>query len=127
MGLIKRGKAWNRAPAGSRWSPRHVVVLISVMVLAFVLYPVGSRAAQLVTATITDPGGTNQAVVDSGGSLHVTWQVSADSSTPLHRVGLECTIVGTAGDDRLHGTSHDDVICALSGDDHACGEAETTG
>jgi Ca2+-binding RTX toxin-like protein len=87
------------------------------MVLAFVLYPVGARAAQVGSATITDPGGTNQAVIDSGGSLHVTWQVSADSSTPLHRVGPECTIVGTAGDDRLRGTPRDDVICALGGDD----------
>jgi Ca2+-binding RTX toxin-like protein len=120
MELIKRGKAWNRAQAGSQWSPRQVVVLISVMVLAFVLYPVGAGAAQLGTATITDPGGTNQAV-DSGGNLHVTDQVSVDSFTPSPRAGPECTIVGTAGDDRLRGTQHDDVICALAGDDRVDG------
>jgi len=28
-----------------------------------------------------------------------------------------CTITGTPGADRLHGTSHDDVICALGGND----------
>jgi hypothetical protein len=32
------------------------------------------------------------------------------------RVGHDCTIVGTAGDDELRGTFHDDVICALTGD-----------
>lgn len=35
----------------------------------------------------------------------------------------ECTIVGTAGDDQpLEGTQHDDVICALAGDDLVNGE-----
>ncbi len=32
-------------------------------------------------------------------------------------VGLVCSIVGTAGDDRLIGTLGDDVICGLGGDD----------
>jgi Ca2+-binding RTX toxin-like protein len=121
MGLIKRGRARNRAQAGSPSSPPQVVVLISVMVLAFVLYPVGARAAQVESATITDPGGTNQAVIDSGGSLHVTWQVSADSSTPSPRAGPACTITGTMMDDRLRGTRRDDVICALAGDDRVEG------
>jgi Ca2+-binding RTX toxin-like protein len=117
MGLIKRGKAWNRAQAGSQWSSRQVFVLISVMVLAFVLYAVGAGAAQVGSATITDAGGINQGVVDSGGNLHGTGQVGVDSSTPSPRAGPECTIIGTTGDDRLRGTPRDDVICALAGDD----------
>jgi len=117
MGLIKREKAWNRAQTGSQCSPRQGVVLISVMVLAFVLSPVGARAAQVLTAIITDPESTDQAIVDSGGNLHVTDEVSVDSSTPSPRADPECTTVGTMRDDRLRGTRRDDVICSLRGDD----------
>jgi RTX calcium-binding nonapeptide repeat (4 copies) len=85
------------------------------------LYPVGAKAALVGSATITDPGGTNQAVVDSDAYLHVTGQVSVDSSTPSPRGGPECTIVGTAGDDQLRGTRRDDVICALAGGDDVWG------
>ncbi|HKE73492.1 MAG TPA: neocarzinostatin apoprotein domain-containing protein, partial [Acidimicrobiales bacterium] len=56
-----------------------------------------------VTLTVTD---------DDGGTG--TW---------TGRVAAGCTIVGTAGDDRLTGTAGDDVLCGLGGDDVLSGLA----
>src|SRR5256885_12754655 len=39
------------------------------------------------------------------------------SADTLYPSGPSCTIVGTEGRDRLHGTSRADVICGLGGND----------
>jgi len=70
MSLIKRGAARNPDQPRTQWSPRQVFALIAVMMVAFLLYPVGAKAAQVVSAIITDPDG-NQARVDQGGNLRV--------------------------------------------------------
>jgi len=91
MRLTKRGKARNHDQAGSQWSPRQVFVLISVMVLAFALYPVGARAAQVVDAIIRD--GTDpslRATVDSSGALKVAqggmWNVGLSGTASVQVV-----------------------------------------
>jgi hypothetical protein len=44
--------------------------------------PRGSRAAQTINAIITDPGGTNQAAVDSGGNHHVAGEAISTRYAP---------------------------------------------
>ena len=45
----------------------------------------------------------------------------------LRRGSPPCTIVGTAGDDRIVGTAGDDTICGLGGDDTIFGRAGNDG
>jgi hypothetical protein len=62
---------------------RQLTAIAVAFALAIVLIPVGARAAQLVNAVITDPGGVNKATVDAGGNLHVAGAVTVNSSTPV--------------------------------------------
>jgi hypothetical protein len=57
--------------SGSGFTPRQVTALVLAVLLAVVLVPVGAQAAQVVSAIITDPAGTNKAHVDASGSLQV--------------------------------------------------------
>jgi Ca2+-binding RTX toxin-like protein len=59
-------------------------------------FPVGVTT---VTCSATDA---------SGNVVSITFEVE---------VVLECTIIGTSGDDLLFGTDSDDVICGLGGND----------
>ena len=61
---------------------RLALLLIALLVMV-ALPPAVARAAQTVNAIITDPGGTNQATVDTDGSLHVAGAVTVDPSTPV--------------------------------------------
>ncbi len=60
------------------------------------------------------------------GEYEVTLTVRDDDggrATWNGTVAVGCTIVGTAGDDRLFGTAGDDVMCGLGGDDVLSGRA----
>jgi hypothetical protein len=57
--------------AGPAFSTRQITALVVAILLAVVLVPVGAQAAQVVSAIITDPGGTNKAHVDANGNLQV--------------------------------------------------------
>jgi hypothetical protein len=65
---------------GPGLTTRQLTALVVAVVLAVVLVPVGAQAAQVVSAIITDPGGTNKATVDAGGNLHVAGGVSVDGT-----------------------------------------------
>ena len=69
------------------------------------------------------PGGTSTldvSVTDTRGvSQTSTFAVAHFAQTPFGRV--RCTIVGTAGNDVLSGTSRRDVICGLGGNDRMNG------
>ena len=62
---------------------RQFVALALAGILAVLLIPVGVQAAQTVNAFITDPGGVNQAAVDTDGNLSVSGDVTVDSTTPV--------------------------------------------
>ncbi len=49
----------------------------------------------------------------TGGASH--------AAPPERCLGRDATIVGTSGDDRLHGTPHADVIVGMGGDDRIDG------
>ncbi len=68
---------------GSTFTARQVTAVVVAVLVATVLLPVGAQAAQLLNVAITDPGGVNQATVDSGGNLHVSGEVTLDSSAPV--------------------------------------------
>ncbi|HKE71991.1 MAG TPA: PKD domain-containing protein, partial [Acidimicrobiales bacterium] len=60
------------------------------------------------------------------GDYAVTLTVTDDdggTGTWIGRVAAGCTVVGTAGDDRLTGTAGADVLCGLGGDDVLSGLA----
>jgi Ca2+-binding RTX toxin-like protein len=57
------------------------------------------------------------AVALSALSVPLAMLVATPAWPDAPRARPECTIVGTAGDDRLRGTRRDDVICALAGND----------
>lgn len=60
------------------------------------------------------------------GEYEVTLTLRDDdggTATWTGTVAVGCTIVGTAGDDRLTGTAGDDVMCGLGGDDVVSGRS----
>ncbi len=67
MNRFKRHRARTSDPllAGSTFSTRQVTAMVVAILVAVVLVPVGAQAAQVVSAIITDSGGTNQAHVDA--------------------------------------------------------------
>lgn len=83
---------------------RQFVGLALVMIVAVLLIPVGVQAAQTVSAIITDPGGTNQATVDSNGSLSVAGNVTVDSTPPVRIV--EADAFDWIGLNAVQGVTH---------------------
>ena len=68
---------------GSGFTTRQVTILVLALLLTIVIIPAGARAAQVVDAIITDPGGTNQATVDPDGNLHVAGEVTVDGNVGI--------------------------------------------
>ena len=80
---------------------------------------------------LADAGGADHAsdlLIDGEGRIVTAGDatVAADFTTDFALIrlaegGTACTITGTEGDDRLHGTRDADVICGLGGDDRIDG------
>lgn len=88
-------------------------VILLGLALAFALRTASPAHAAIIVV--------NRAHPRSDGAMAMLLPTPALPDAP--RGGRECTIVGTAGEDRLRGTQHDDVICALAGTDRVTGRA----
>jgi len=91
-----------------------VTALVVAILLAVVLVPVGAQAAQVVSAIITDPGGTNKARVDASGNLQIGGEVTvgnqAASPVPVAPQGTTMVEGSVAAQPALAGTSLADTI-----------------
>ncbi len=103
--------------------------------------PAYGISANAEFALSTDPGATTQCLLDQaapvpcGGSVSFSglapgahtfeaWSTDAAGNVESERqvfTWIVCTMLGTAGDDRLVGTPGDDVICGLGGNDAVSG------
>jgi hypothetical protein len=83
---------------------RRFIALALATILTVLLVPVGVQAAQTVSTIITDPGGTNQAIVDADGNLSVAGNVTVDSTPPLRIV--EADAFDWTGLNAVQGVSH---------------------
>jgi hypothetical protein len=99
---------------GSGFSTRQLTALVVTVLLAVVLVPVGAQAAQMVSAIITDPGGTNKANVDAGGHLQIGGEVTvgnqAGSPVPVSPQGTTMVEGSVAAQPALAGTSLADTL-----------------
>ena len=101
MRFRRRSMRTNELPSKTGETTRQLTALVAVLIVAIVLIPYGARAAQTVGAIITDPGGTNQANVDSSGNLLVS-----DSGGRRLLVGHDVS-VGLSGWDSAFFDTHD--------------------
>ncbi len=100
--------------SGGGFTARQVTALVVAILLAVVLVPVGAQAAQVVSAIITDPGGTNKARVDASGNLQIGGEVTvgnqAASPVPVAPQGTTMVEGSVAAQPALAGTSLADTI-----------------
>src|SRR6266700_2524916 len=80
--LLSRTRTQTNWLSSPGFTPRQVTAMAVAVLLAVVLVPVGAQAAQVVSAIITDPAGTNKAHVDASGNLQVAGSVKL-ANAPL--------------------------------------------
>jgi hypothetical protein len=80
----QRGRGSDPLLAGPTFSTRQITAIVVAILLAVVLVPVGAQAAQVVSAIITDPAGTNKAHVDASGNLQVGGTVNVGNTANVN-------------------------------------------